>query len=342
MTNRRQFKLGIIGCGRISQTYFQAIADCPAISLVAVMDTRQDAASSAAEAAGCRGFTDLEQFIHESGAEGAIICAPPAFHRPIACALIDHGIHVLCEKPFATSYEDAKTMVELANERDVVLMMASKFRYVEDIVRAKAMVTSGMLGDILFYENSFCSKVSMRDRWNADLQLAGGGVVIDNGTHSVDIARYMIGPIHSVHVFEGKRVMGLPVEDTASLSFTTEDGVMGVIHLSWSINVEQESFINILGTEGKLMVGWKESKYQHNNHPEWISFGVGYNKVHTFKNLVMNFVDTVRGIGHPIISTDDALASVQVIEAAYHSMRNQSHDKIPEKEVEPCLVLAAS
>ena len=150
MAPTREFKIGIVGCGRISQAYTQAIEECENISIAAMMDTRTEAAKSSAEAAGCKAFTDIESFATSAALDGAVICAPPNVHRELACRLMEEGIHVLCEKPFATTREDAVDMVRKADSADLVLMMASKFRYVEDIIRAKAIVTSGMLGDVQF------------------------------------------------------------------------------------------------------------------------------------------------------------------------------------------------
>ena len=323
-TTQKEFAIGIIGCGRISQTYVAAIERCPGVRLTAVMDTRPEPALATAEEANCRPFTDLEGFGRESGVEGAIICSPPNTHRAAACALMEHGIHVLCEKPFAPRIEDALAMEETAEEASVLLMMASKFRYVEDIIRAKAMIASGMLGEIQFYENRFCSKVNMRGRWNADPRIAGGGVLIDNGTHSVDVVRYLIGPIRKVHACEGKRVMGLPVEDTASLSFITENRDLGAIFLSWSIQAEGGSYISIYGDEGSLRIGWQQSAVQLNGRSEWVQFGVGYDKIEAFKSQVVNFVETARHVARPITTLKDAIASVEVIEAAYRSIETDS------------------
>jgi len=315
-----EFRMGIAGCGRISQAYVEAIKKCDGIRLGAVMDVREGAAHASAEAEGCRAFAELGAFARGADIDGAVICAPPSTHREIACALMKEGIHVLCEKPFATTVEDAQAMIDAANKSGLTLMMASKFRYVEDIIRAKAIVASGMLGDVHFYGNSFCAKVDMRDRWNSDPAVAGGGVLIDNGTHSVDIVRYLLGPIRRVFAYEGNRVADLPVEDTVTLSFVTDGGVMGTIHLSWSIQMDRASYVDICGTEGCVEVGWKQSRYQNSGQPQWVSFGVGYSKIGAFENQVRNFVGTIRGTEEPVITMDSGMASVLVIEAAYRSL----------------------
>jgi len=264
-------------------------------------------------------FDNLDAFA-SAEIDAAIVCSPPVFHRDAALSLLKRGVHVLCEKPFATTTADARAMVEAANTSKRTLMMASKFRYADDVIRTKSMLSSGTLGSVLFYDNCFSGVVNMRDRWNSNPKVSGGGVLIDNGTHSVDIVRYLLGPIDSVYAFEGKRVAGLDVEDTVTISFRTADRVTGTIRLSWSVQVDTATYIDITGTEGALRVGWKQSQYKRSGNAEWVPFGHGYDKIASFRNQVDNFVKACSGAEPPRITKEEGLSSVAVVEAAYESL----------------------
>ncbi|MBW7938642.1 MAG: Gfo/Idh/MocA family oxidoreductase, partial [Candidatus Omnitrophica bacterium] len=202
----------------------------------------------------------------------------------------------------------------------VILTMASKFRYVDDVIRAKSIVTSGILGEIILFENAFTSRIDMSNRWNSDPAISGGGVLIDNGTHSVDIMRYFLGPIAEVQAVEGKRVQGLGVEDTVRIFIRTVDGVMGSIDLSWSLNKELEGYIDIYGSRGTIRVGWRESKYHQSTSQDWVIFGKGYDKIQAFKRQIENFIKAIRGEETLLITAEEAIGSVEVVETAYRSL----------------------
>jgi len=209
------------------------------------------------------------------------------------------------------------------------MTMASKFRYVDDVVKARQLVNSGAIGDVVLIENFFTSHVDMTKRWNSDPEISGGGVLIDNGTHSVDLIRYFAGPLKEIHVVEGKRSQNLPVEETVHIFVRSESGVLGTVDLSWDINKELESYLRIYGSEGTISVGWKESKFLLSGGKEWKIFGKGYNKVQAFRSQIENFAKALRGEEMLLLTLDDALASVQVVEAAYASLRDSRWISIP-------------
>lgn len=313
-------RFGLVGAGGIAQAYAQAFENCDRATLVAVADVRFDAAQALAERLMCESFDSYLAMIDTVELDAVIVCTPPISHPDICIHLLRRGIHVLCEKPLSIQLKSAIAMQAAAQEAGVILTMASKFRYAEDVVRAKSIVASGILGEIVLFENAFTARVDMASRWNSNPTISGGGVLIDNGTHSVDIMRYFLGPLAEVQVVEGKRVQGLSVEDTVRIFVKSTRGVMGNIDLSWSINKELDYYIRIYGSKGTISVGWKESKYRQGSSQEWIVFGNGYNKVQAFRSQIENFSKAILREEALVITAEDAIASVEAIEAAYAAL----------------------
>jgi predicted dehydrogenase len=315
----RPLRIGLVGAGGIASAYADLFQQVEIAQLVGVVDVDAQAAHALASRVDAIPFgshAELEQM----DCDAVIICTPPVTHVKIASHFLERGVAVLCEKPLAINTSSARRLVELAHRNGVVLTMAAKFRYVDDVIRAKSIVDSGILGDIILFENAFASRVSMVGRWNADPEISGGGVLIDNGTHSVDIVRYFLGPIAEVMAVEAKRVQRLPVEDTAQLFLRTECDVPATVDLSWSINKELDSYINVYGSNGTIRVGWRESKFRQATSPDWIVFGQGYDKLDCMRRAVENFCRAVGREEQLLIKPDEAIASVDVIEAAYRSL----------------------
>jgi predicted dehydrogenase len=317
-------KFGLIGAGGIAQAYAQAFAQSELADLIAVADVRSEAAQAMAETAKCQSFTAYEQMATTVDLDAVVICTPPVTHPEIGIYFLERQVHVLCEKPLSITVESAQEMATAAQKAGVILTMASKFRFVEDVIKAKSIVTSGILGDIVLFDNAFTARVDMSSRWNAQPEISGGGVLIDNGTHSVDIMRYFLGPISEVQVVEGKRVQSLPVEDTVRMFTKSASGVMGNVDLSWSINKDLDHYIRIYGSQGTISVGWKESKYHQTSSQDWVVFGQGYNKISAFQDQIDNFVKAICNLEPLLITAADAVASVEVIATAYAAL-NQSH-----------------
>lgn len=320
MSDTRPLRFGLIGCGRIATSHIEAFAKVPDANLVAIAEPREAAGRAAAEAARAAYFADYRDAGLSKLVDAVIVCAPPSEHPAIVKHFLELGTHVLCEKPLTIRSSDARELARLAEHKKLVLMMASKFRYTEDMIQAKQIIEAGSLGNVIQFENVFTGKVAMRERWNCDPKISGGGVLIDNGSHSVDIARYLLGPVVAVQAQPGVQGQGLAVEDTVNLWLRTGKGVVGTVDLSWTIHKETPWYVSVFGSAGSVNVGWKGSQYRHDGSPGWVSFGNGYDKVAAFKGQLQNFVDSVRGQAKPLMGLEDALASVRVIEAAYRSV----------------------
>ena len=320
----RPARLVLIGAGGIANTYFDAIATLPNEAILhAVVDQDSDRAAVAGQRWGVPSFTSVDEYLESADpAVGAILCSPPNTHAPIAVALMDAGVSVLCEKPLAPNRAGLHMMLSCARRNERLLMMASKFRYVDDLILAKKLIESGELGEIVLFRNAFTAAVDMKHRWNSVRAVSGGGVIIDNGTHSVDIARYLLGPIREVVATETRRVQGLEVEDTAEVLFRTDEGATGSIDLSWSLKSGSQWFVTVDGTRGSMRLGWSSSEIDYGRG--WETVGAGYNKLDAFRSQLSDFVAAISVGALPRISLADAQASVAVIDAAYRSIELNS------------------
>lgn len=323
-----KLKFALIGTGGIAQTYAQVFHESNCCQLVAVADINQEASKAFAEPFGAKSFADYKTLAENSEIDAVIISTPPNTHAEIAVHFMNLGKHVLCEKPLCLTVAEARLMIEIAEKKGVTFTMASKFRYCQDVIKAKAIISSGILGEILQLENAFTAKVDMSQRWNSQKEISGGGILIDNGTHSVDIIRYFFGPITDVLTIETGKTQDLSVEENVKMFLKTEKGIVASVDLTWGINKELPNFFSIYGTNGTLHVGWRESKYKINSSPNWTVFGKGYDKVQAFRSKVENFCNAVSGKESLLISPADALASVEVIGAAYKSLHQNLWQKV--------------
>ena len=319
----------MMGAGAIAQTYSDVFRRSPYADLVAVADVRADAADAIANVHDCLSFADVSGMLRAVSLDAVIVCTPPSSHPEFCVQALEHGCHVLCEKPLAIDSASARDMLQTAARCGRCFTMASKFRYVSDIVQAKSLISSGMFGDVILFENTFAQRVDMRARWNSDPAISGGGVLIDNGTHSVDIIRYFLGPLAEVQAVEARRIQQLPVEETVRVTLKTTTGVLANVDLSWSLHKDSPHYVSIYAAHGTVHVGWKESKYRRSVDPEWVVFGSGYDKNQAFTDQLHNFVDAIRGDGHLRVQPEDALASVAVIEVAYDALQANRWVNVP-------------
>ncbi len=314
-------RFGIIGAGAIANTYAAVIEQSAGAELTAVADINEQATAACAEPANAAQFKSHQELLGSNLCDAVIVSTPPAAHEAIVLDAVAQGVPVLCEKPFAVEGASARRIADAARSQNVLVAMASKFRYVDDLCRARVMVKEGAIGDLRLVENVFTGVVDMSERWNSQKEVSGGGVLIDNGTHSVDIIRFLAGPIQSVFATPGPRIQPLEVEDHVFAFVRTETDVLAVLETSWSIHKDQAHFIALHGESGTIQLGWKKSRIRRSLTGPWEEFGSGYDKVAAFTGQVNEFVEGVRGDPTTFLGTlADAIASVDAISAGYASI----------------------
>ena len=283
---RAQTRVAIVGCGGIAKSHAAAIGELEDLELAAVVDTDPAALAAAEEAWHAPGYGSVGELLSGPTIDVACICTPPATHRALAEEFLGAGVDVLCEKPLATSVEDAEAMILAAERAGRKLAVSDKFRHVADLVEAGRRIEAGEIGRPMHYAVSFCAPVDVRGRWPSDPALSGGGVLMDNGPHAFDVLSHVLdAPIAEVKAVLGEPVLAPPVEDTAELLFRTESGTTGRIELSWAYFTKDLDYLVVQGTEGTIRVGWTGGQIRKHGEREWTSFGSGYDKKAAFRGV---------------------------------------------------------
>jgi predicted dehydrogenase len=140
--------------------------------------------------------------------------------------------------------------------------------------------------------------------------------------------RYFLGNLRDLQAVEGRRIQQLAVEDTVRVFVQNDAGVMGAADLSWSIDKEMETYIRIYGSEGTILVGWRESKFRRRREPAWETFGQGYDKIQAFRDQIDNFCSAIDGTADLVITGRDALASVEAVQTAYAALEKERWERI--------------
>lgn len=328
-------RLALIGAGGIGHAYGEAVRRVDDVDLRYVADVRPESAFALAAACGVEAIVDPYELADPDRIDLALLCTPPVTHEPLAVAFLEAGVPVMCEKPLATSLASAQHLLAVAERTGTMLTMASKFRFVDDVTQARDALRAGQLGDIVGVEVAFSSRVDMRSRWNSVPEVAGGGVLIDNGTHAVDIVRFLLGPVESVLATTSTVTPGMQVEDTALALLRTRDGHLGTVSVAWSIDRMADRYIGVFGTEGTLEVGWKQSRLRVGNGPE-TRIGTGYEKIAALAANLTNSARAALGVEELVVTPMDAIASVAAVEAGYQSaisgawtrVRSRMHERL--------------
>jgi predicted dehydrogenase len=311
-------RLGIVGLGRAGGIHFAAAQGLPAAHVAAVCDA-DPAARERAVAAGVRAYATLDALLDGAALDGVVVCTPPADHADTTRRCLARGLHVLCEKPLALTTWDVLTMLQAANRAQRKVMVASKFRHVPEVAGARALLAAGEIGAPVAFEISFCSPVAMETRWNADPAHSGGGVIIDNGCHALDVVSYLFGSIERIQAARWRPVQALPVEDSATLQVWAGDGVLGRVDVSWSLDTARESYLVVQGERGTIEVGWRGARLRRHGG-DWRALGGPYDKLGAHRAMLERFVAAMCGDQAPWISAAECLQVVAAVDAAYRSL----------------------
>lgn len=242
-------RIGIVGAGGIGRKHLEALADIPGAQIAAVVDADGDAALSASPP-GCPHFTDMSACLPL--VDAVWICTPPSSHRELAEAALRAGKHVYCEKPLASSMEDALAIVGAAEASDAVFATGFNMRYRRGFRRLRELLAEGAAGKPFSY---WCHRVgSLGDgsyNWRTDPKLLCG-MTIESLSHDIDTIRWLFGEIVDVRAVLQESRADLPgYDDNVCALLTTGSGVTATIHASWSSALGRGSR-GVVGSDGAI------------------------------------------------------------------------------------------
>jgi predicted dehydrogenase len=312
-------RVGLVGAGAIGRAHAEAVAGLDGARLVAVADVDSAAARGVAEAHG-GAVVDVAELAEPGRCDLVVVASPPSTHPEVVEPLLRANVPVLCEKPIATSLGAAQRLAACADATRTMLTMATKFRFVEEVQATRALVLDGSLGEVLRVEVDFAGRVDMTRRWNAQREIAGGGVLIDNATHAVDLVRYLVGDVTSVLAATGPPGQPLSVEDTATMLASTAGGALAHIDVTWSFNRMRPVYCAVYGSRGSVEISWTGARAVLGAGTEPIAFGSGYGKVASLRANVAAVLQAIAAGDEPPVTTQDAVAAAAVIDAGYRSI----------------------
>lgn len=219
-------RLGFLGVGWIGRNRMEALARDGVARVTAVADPQAEALDAAVEVApSAVRAASLEELL-EHELDGIVIATPSALHADQAVAALDRGLAVFCQKPLARNAAETRRVLEAAREADRLLAVDLSYRHVEALRAAREQVASGALGRLHTIDLAFHNAYGPDKGWFTDPELAGGGCLIDLGTHLVDLALWLTSaagssdrnPVVPLSAYRGQRNHEIDVETARALS----------------------------------------------------------------------------------------------------------------------------
>lgn len=253
---KKLFRVALAGCGAISRTHIRAIL-AAGQTLVALCDPIPEKAKALADSEGLSGvpvYTEYPAMLKEARPDIVHICTPHDLHVPMAVEALERGIHVLCEKPLAISEEQLRILAGAVRRSRATFGVCQQNRYEPNMLRLRELVTAPPLG-------GFATVVWKRDEayyrsgaWRGTLAHEGGGVLINQALHTLDLMQWYCGmPTHvTAHCFNDYHKGTIEVEDTAACTFEGENGLRWQFFATTSATVDFPIQISLRLATGEL------------------------------------------------------------------------------------------
>jgi predicted dehydrogenase len=253
-----RLKLAVIGCGAIAELkHFPSLARIPEVHVCSLVDVNPERANRIKQIFGLNKarITDSYMDAINEQVDAVLVLTPPKTHAAICSEALKTNKHVFCEKPLSTSLSDARKIVLAAEKSSSVFMLGYHYRFSKIFVKGKE-ISDQFLGNVHKVDTCFLSDVKKYEGvTNFRFEKDGGGAVLDQGPHVIDLLRWYLGDIKLVSAVTQNKDLNLPVEDTASLSleFVDKEIEQCGVELSWASSGYKFE-LNLSGENGKMSV----------------------------------------------------------------------------------------
>jgi len=252
-----QHGFGVIGCGVISDTHIKAIESIDEARLVAVCDTREQAAKAKADKWGCEWYTDLQQMLARDDIHVVNVVVPSGLHAKLGIQAADAGKHVICTKPIDITLEAIDALIAAGERNNVKIAATHQCRDYRIYRRAKQAIDEGRLGRMLYGNVRvpwYRSDEYYSDGWHGTRALDGGGALMNQSIHYIDLLLWMMGKVTCVCGFAEALGHDIEVEDCATASLQFESRAQGMIQGTTCTYRGYEARLGLHGTKGNIMV----------------------------------------------------------------------------------------
>jgi UDP-N-acetyl-2-amino-2-deoxyglucuronate dehydrogenase len=256
---RHDLRIALVGCGRISQNHFEAIAQVPGLALSAVCDIDAERANAAGQAGGVPAFTTIDEMLRDGACDVVAVCTPSGLHAAHGAAAAAAGKHVITEKPMALTLPQADALVQACDDAGVRLFVVKQNRLNPTIRLLRRAIEKQRFGRIYMANvtvrwqrpQDYYDAEPWRGTWAFD-----GGAIMNQASHYVDLIQWLVGPVESVMARTATQARRIEAEDSGIALLTFRSGALGVVEvnvLTYPRNFEGS--ITIMGERGTVKIG---------------------------------------------------------------------------------------
>ena len=319
-------RVAIVGCGLIGHKRARALGPH---RLVATADANvQRAEQLAAQHRGCTAVTDWRAVIARNDVDAVIVSTTNDALAAVTEAAVRHGKHVLVEKPAGRNVDELTPVAEAARRAGVVVKVGFNHRFHPAFVKARQLCDAGVLGTLLYVRARYGhgGRLGYDREWRADPVVAGGGELLDQGVHLIDLTRWFLGDVAEVTGHAGTFFWKMPVEDNGFLFLRTAAGQVAWLHASCTEWKNLFCF-EVFGQHGKLQVDGLGGSYgtERLAHyrmlpqmgPPETTIWEFPGEDNSWRDEFADFADGVAGGGGPGGTLEDALAALDIVRQVY-------------------------